>query len=69
MKKYIYNLESINPSNRNTPHTKNLYDPRTSQMYQVCRTDTNGETQRFEYGVQYFNKKTINMYCHIQKTD
>ena len=67
MKKYIYNLEAINPSNRNTPHTKDQYDLRTSQMYQVCRTDSNGRTERFEYGVCKMNKKTINLYCHQQK--
>jgi len=67
LKDSIFNLESINSSNKNTPQTKELYDPRTSLMYQVCITDTNGQTQRYKYGVKQINKKSVHLYCHIQK--
>ena len=67
MKDYIYNLESINPGNKNTPQTHDQYDPRTCLVYQVCQTDCDGKTQRFEYTIKQFTKKKVNLYCHIKK--
>ena len=62
-----FSLEKVSLTNRNTSLTDNQYDKRTSLVYQILLTFSDGTSTRYEYTIQQLNQSSIGLYCSKQK--